>query len=113
MAPSKINASAQDTKALLNDGLLASGDSQWASRPKAWRERQLAMPWPPALLEAFALRMASHGMCVSRALMTCDRRYALQQLSDAHNLGDDGLRVMAVQLFRHFESRQSGIPSVH
>lgn len=71
------------------------------------------MPWPPELLEAFSLRMAGHGMCVSRALMVCDRRYALQQLSDAHNLGDDTLRLMAVQLFRHFESSQSGIGSVH
>jgi hypothetical protein len=45
--------------------------------------------------------------------MMCDRRYALQQLKDAHNLADDTLRLMAVQLFRHFEARQSGIRNVH
>lgn len=71
------------------------------------------MPWPPELLNHFTLRMASHGMCVSRALMMCDRRYALQQLKDAHDLADDALRLMAVQLFRYFEVRQSGIRPVH
>ncbi len=45
--------------------------------------------------------------------MMCDRRYALQQLKDAHNLADDTLRLLAVQLFRHFESRQSGIGPLH
>ncbi len=93
--------------------LLSAGDQHWASAPQTWRERELAMPWPPELLEAFTLRMGRHGMCVSRALMMCDRRYALQQLKDAHNLADDTLRLMAVQLFRHFEARQSGVRAVH
>lgn len=93
--------------------ILSQGDRRWAAAPQTWRERELALPWPPELLECFALRMAQHGMCVSRALMTCDRRYALQQLKDAHDLADDALRLMAVQLFRHFEARQSGIGSVH
>jgi hypothetical protein len=93
--------------------LLSQGDQRWARAPQTWRERELAMPWPPELLEAFTLRMAGHGMCVSRSLMTCDRRYALQQLKDAHNLADDSLRLLAVQLFRHFESRQSGIRALH
>jgi len=113
MDPSRHTRPVPESSAHLADGLLASGDQQWASHPKTWRERQLAMPWPPELLDAFALRMSSHGLCVSRSLMTCDRRYALQQLSDAHNMADEGLRLMAVQLFRHFEARQSGIPSVH
>ncbi|MEZ5644171.1 MAG: hypothetical protein R3E94_18525 [Burkholderiaceae bacterium] len=69
--------------------------------------------WPPDLLQAFTLRMASHGMSVSRALMNEDRRYALLQLADAHNLADETLRLMAVELFRHFESHQSGVTSVH
>ncbi len=93
--------------------LLSQGDQRWARAPQTWRERELAMPWPPELLEAFTLRMAQHGMCISRALMMCDRPYALQQLKDAHSLADDTLRLMAVQLFRHFESRQSGIPALH
>lgn len=69
--------------------------------------------WPRDLLEAFCLRMSSQGMCVSRALMQHDRRYGLEQLTHAHNMADDALRAMAVQLFRHFEARQSGIPAQH
>lgn len=69
--------------------------------------------WPADLLEAFCLRMSSQGMCVSRALMQNDRRYGLEQLSHAHNMADDALRVMAVQLFRHFEAYQSGISDPH
>ncbi|MDP1684447.1 hypothetical protein [Hydrogenophaga sp.] len=69
--------------------------------------------WPQALLEAFCLRMSSKGMCVSSALMQHDRRYGLEQLSHAHNMADDALRTMAVQLFRHFEARQSGISGPH
>jgi|GEM_PF-1524499 hypothetical protein len=102
-----------DREPLLPGDLLRQGDQRWAAAPQTWRERELAMPWPPELLAQFTLRMGMHGMCVSRALMMCDRRYALQQLKDAHDLADDALRLMAVQLFRHFESRQSGIRSVH
>ena len=69
--------------------------------------------WPDELLEHFCLRMSSQGMCVSRALMQHDRRYGLEQLTHAHNMADDALRVMAVQLFRHFEARQSGIFRPH
>ncbi len=113
MAVQRTTSVASEGPGQQADGLMVTGDTRWASRPKAWRERQPALAWPPALLEAFTLRMASNGMCVSRALMTCDRRYALQQLADAHNMDDDSLRAMAVQLFRHFESQQSGIASVH
>lgn len=88
-------------------------ESMGVQRHPTWRERELAMPWPDQLINSFAMRMAAHGMCVSKALMTYDRRYAMQQLKDAHNLADDNLRLMAVQLFRHFESRQSGIDPVH
>lgn len=69
--------------------------------------------WPQDLLEAFCLRMSSQGMCVSRVLMQHDRRYGLEQLSHAHNMADDALRMMAVRLFRHFEARQSGVPDTH
>lgn len=95
------------------DALLAPGDQRWSGLSPRWRERELALAWPPELLQAFCLRMAVRGMCVSRSLMMCDRRYALQQLADAHKLDDDTLRLMAVQLFRHFEARQSGISAVH
>lgn len=77
------------------------------------RQPDPAHVWPADLLEAFCLRMSSQGMCVSQALMQNDRRYGLEQLAHAHNMADDTLRVMAVQLFRHFEARQSGISDAH
>lgn len=81
--------------------------------PVSERTRDTAQIWPRELLEAFCLRMSGQGMCVSSALMQHDRRYGLEQLSHAHNMADDALRVMAVQLFRHFEARQSGISAAH
>ncbi|KRB98981.1 hypothetical protein D9M68_813090 [compost metagenome] len=45
------------------------------------------------------------------AAVICHARDASQ--SWPHNLADDALRVMAVQLFRHFEARQSGISAPH
>jgi len=78
-----------------------------------WRGVAHAEPWPDALLERFCLRMSSQGMCVSRALMLCDRRYALEQLSHGHNMADDTLRAMAVELFGHFLNQRSGIVGVH
>lgn len=65
--------------------------------------------WPRAALEAFTTRMAGHGFSVSGTLMNHDRRYALEQLQQAHTLADEPLREMAVGLFHHFESRQSGV----
>lgn len=93
--------------------LLAQGDERWAQRQPVWRERELALAWPQELIDVFSRRMASHGMTINQAQMLCDRRYALQQLGLAHNTTDDTLRWMATQLFRHFESRQSGVSSVH
>ena len=87
--------------------------SKESTSPALWPERDATGAWPAELLERFCLRMSSQGMCVSRALMICDRRYALEQLSHAHNMADDTLRLMAVQLFRHFEARQSGIAGMH
>lgn len=81
--------------------------------PVSHRAGDASHIWPHGLLAAFCLRMSSQGMCVSRALMQHDRRYGLEQLSHAHNMADDALRVMAVQLFRHFEARQSGISGPH
>ena len=78
-----------------------------------WHGAVPAESWPDALLENFCLRMSSHGMCVSRALMICDRRYALEQISHGHNMADETLRAMAVELFRHFVSQRSGISGVH
>ncbi|MGM9427181.1 hypothetical protein [Hydrogenophaga sp. MI9] len=88
-------------------------DGRWAQRNSGWREREPAMPWPRELLDAFSLRMAGHGMSISRPLMLCDKCYALRQLVDAQTLGDETLRLLSVQLFRHFEARQSGLPMLH
>lgn len=91
---------------------VALGDRRW-ERPRFWAESEPAMAWPPELLEAFSLRMARHGMSISRPLMLSDKRYALQQLVHAQAMSDDALRLMALRLFRHFEARQSGIPALH
>lgn len=88
-------------------------DSKDLASASGWLGRGMAPAWPAELLEPFCLRMSCQGMCVSRALMVCDRRYALEQLAHAHNMADDTLRMMAVQLFRHFEARQSGIAGLH
>lgn len=65
--------------------------------------------WPAELLEAFTLRMSAHGMSVISSMMMGDRRYALQELARAHTTNDDGLRLLAVELFRYFEQHQSGL----
>lgn len=92
---------------------IAQGDRQWEQRQPVWREREPAFPWPSEMLDAFSLRMASHGMSISRPLMLSDKRYALEQLVHAQTLCDETLRLMSVQLFRHFVERQAGIPSLH
>lgn len=92
---------------------IAQGDHRWEQRQPVWRERELALPWPLEMLDAFSLRMASHGMSISRALMLSDKRYALEQLLHAQTLCDEPLRLMSVQLFRHFVARQAGIPPLH
>lgn len=92
---------------------LAQGDRRWAQRQPVWRERETALPWPWEMLEAFSLRMASHGMSISRPLMLSDKRYALEQLVHAQTLCDETLRLMSLELFRHFEARQAGIPRMH
>jgi len=76
--------------------------------------RTPAMPgtsdWPPHALQAFTLRMAGHGLSVSSSLMLGDRRYALEQLCQAHSMADAELRELAMGLFRHFERQRSGLP---
>ncbi|GAA6140818.1 hypothetical protein NBRC116584_06360 [Hydrogenophaga sp. 5NK40-0174] len=91
-----------------SDGSTDAHLSRWERASAAWQERRVGVPWPPGLLEAFCLRMSSHGMPVSQVMMIGDRQYALKQLVDAHSLADDGLRLIAVQLFRFFEAHQAG-----
>jgi len=68
-----------------------------------------ALPWPDGLLSQFGLRMASHGMSISRAQMRSSPGYALQQLSHARALGDATLNLLVDQLFRSYEAHQSGV----
>ncbi len=78
-----------------------------AARTCAFRS---APPWcscavaQSALVHAFVRRMADHGIWISSAMMQCDRRYALGQLTTAHCSDDDGLREMAMTLFLDLES---------
>lgn len=70
-----------------------------------------AVPAPQAeVMNEFVLRMASHGHSVSGTLMKFDRQYALEQLSHAHTMADEGLRALAMRLFRQFEGRRSPLP---
>lgn len=57
-------------------------------------------------LQAFVLRMAQDGLCISRTFMLFDRRYALDQLRLAHTSADDALRALAMRLFTRFESQR-------
>lgn len=64
---------------------------------------QVVRYWPADLLAEFACRMAAKGHCVSAAMMLGSREYAIDKLSSAHTLDDDGLRVLAVQMFSYFD----------
>ena len=64
---------------------------------------------PVTALRDFSLRMASHGFPVSGTMMTYDTGYALEQLRCAHAMADTGLRVLAMELFRHLEVRALAI----
>ena len=86
------------------------GGSARAVPPSVYEPPAEGGYWPPSALQAFTLRMASHGLCVSSSMMLGDRCYALEQLAHAHALADDELRGLAMELFRHFERRQSGLP---
>ena len=91
------------------DTLLRQGDARWAGRAPRWREHQLVLPWPELLLEQFSLRMASHGMSISRTHMQGNPGYALQQLAHARAMGDDTLTLLSGQLFMFYQSHQSGL----
>ena len=64
---------------------------------------QLAHYWPAELLAEFTLLMAAKGQCVNSSMMLGSRKYAIDKLSSAHTLDDDGLRMLAVQMFSYFD----------
>jgi len=64
---------------------------------------QLEHYWPADLLAEFTFLMAAKGQCVNSSMMLGSREYAIDKLSSAHALDDDGLRVLAVQMFSYFD----------
>ncbi|MBA4195760.1 MAG: hypothetical protein C0451_14435 [Comamonadaceae bacterium] len=65
------------------------------------------------LIEAFSLRMARHGMSVSRRMMLADPTYARQQAAHAHAIDDPLLVLMALELVRQFEADPSVFGRLH
>ncbi|HVL46291.1 MAG TPA: hypothetical protein VM407_15830 [Acidovorax sp.] len=59
--------------------------------------------WPCELLNAFVLRMAAHGHCVSLSMMLGHRPYALERLTLAAQVPDACLQELAGQLRPYFE----------
>ncbi len=59
--------------------------------------------WPCELLSAFMLQMAARGCSVNESMMLGSHDYAIEKLSYAHTLGDDGLRELAVKMFSYFD----------
>ena len=93
--------------------MVTAGDARLESRAPVQRETDVAMEWPDDLMLSFSLRMAVHGMSISRTLMACDRRYATQQLMFAHSLPDTRLQKLAAQLMYHFDERQAARKAPH
>jgi hypothetical protein len=114
LPPPKLRALPQPENEMASHQALADQPSRAQSTAPVLR---LVHPsrdyWPRSMLEAFSLRMAGHGLSVSGTMMNCDRRYALEQLGQAHALADSGLREMAMELFRYFERKQSGLGYVN
>lgn len=94
---------AEPVPAVLGDGRPGRARAP-SSRPAQ------ALPWPEALLTQFGLRMASHGMSISRIGMQVDTGYALQQLAHAREMGDASLAALAEELFHCFQIHRSWLP---
>jgi hypothetical protein len=94
---------------LAEDGSLRQADTRSTGLAAGRHGRSLGVPWPEDLLGLFSLRMAGHGMSISRVHMLGNPGYALQQLAHARAMGDDTLGILAGQLFRFYEAHQSGV----
>lgn len=64
---------------------------------------QVHAHWPNELLNAFILRMAANGFCVSAAMMLGHRAYAMEQVVLAHVSPDPSLHALAQRLLAHFD----------
>ena len=85
-------------------------DNPVAHNPRAesaldWARCGMAY-WPAQSMDAFLLRMAAHGRCVSAAMMLGDRRYAVEQLERAWAVPQDAqLHTLADELAPYFAGR--------
>lgn len=87
--------------------------SQAAARQPAAPRGSDGFRWPAELMAVFGEQMEAAGLGLNLRRMQYDRLYALRMLAVAHTQADDTLRYLAVQLFRHFEGWQSGVPPRH
>ncbi len=94
---------------MAGDDLLRQADTRCTGLAGGQHGHLLGVPWPEDLLGLFSLRMAGHGMSISRVHMLGNPGYALQQLAHARAMGDDTLGILASQLFRFYEAHQSGV----
>ena len=65
------------------DTLRIQGDARSCGQGPGARAHVLVVSWPQELLSQFGLRMAGHGMSISRTHMLGNPRYALQRLVHA------------------------------
>ncbi len=75
--------------------------------------RQALLGGASDLIEAFSLRMARHGMCVSRRMMLADPAYARQQAAHAHDIDDPLLVLMSLELMRQFDADPAAFGQLH
>lgn len=54
--------------------------------------------WASSSMDAFVLRMATHGHCVNTAMMLGDERYAASQLAQARSSGCPELLALSERL---------------
>jgi hypothetical protein len=91
----------------MSEASSASGDHVPASKTAMARPAAStthAHYWPCELLNAFVLKMAASGHCVSTAMMLGDRGYALEQLNIARTTQDASLRALAARLQTYFDA---------
>lgn len=78
----------------------STGHGEWRlahQRPQRGSEAPAAR-WPEELLTQFSLRMARHGMSISRTQMGSDSAYGQQQILHARELDDVFLHRLADRL---------------
>ena len=75
-----------------------SAPSRWTSAALHRRATTPPERWPADLLMRFSLRMARHGMSISRLQMCSDSGYASAQFAHARSLADPELHQLVACL---------------